>query len=287
MIFSFIITSLFLSYKARGFSYGMFHALSFGDLDEELFKNRIMNAAYKIIMYPMLLALLPVVVVSLFNRKNVKLCSFSLIFILYYCLLLGRRFPLLYLIVDLAIGLVFWGERIAKKTILKIEIIIIIMFVIIFLFTAWRKDAFKTGNWEPVYETFFLYLNLCLPVGDYWISRIDMLYKKNWLLGYSFSRALIDNLDLVFRFVGVRIRSETLNRIIEMPQNEYIYIGNGNRANAFATWVYYLYIDFRWVGVLAGSYLWGLMSTIKFIKILRTQNFYRYNFVHNRLYCIF
>lgn len=259
--FSFMIGMTMLSYLARGYSYAEFHRLVFGEFDEELFSNSVINHLYGRMMYPIVLAMIPVTIISLFSKKNRRDCTILLILILGYCVVVGRRFPLLYIVISLLMALPFFKLNIKKKTIRLIFISVVVMGSFILLLSAWRKDVFKTGDWSPVFASFYRYLNLCLPVGSHWVQYVDQNEPNHLLYGYSFFSGVFSNLDFVVRQVGIRwFYSVPAVDLMNIAQDNYIPISREVTANAFTTWVYHFYLDFRELGIIIGSLVFGLVA---------------------------
>lgn len=260
-VFTLMILMTAASYLLRGYSYSAFHRLAFGEFDETLFPNLTINTLYGRLMYPIVLAMLPIVVISGFSKKTRIPCLILGVIIFVYCMIIGRRFPLLYLAFNFVMALPFFKLGISKKQKRILLVLLLAMTAVIILLTAWRKDVFKTGDWSPVFASFYRYLNLCLPVGDYWIQYIDNNEPNTKLYGYATFNGIISNMDFVVRQMGSRIFfNEYGYNLMNAPQDNYIQISNDMTANAFTTWIYQLYLDFRIVGVIVGSFFFGLVS---------------------------
>ena len=158
----------------------------------------------------------------------------------------------------------------------KILLTLIGLSFVIILVTAWIKDAFTTGDWSPVFSTFYLYFNICLQIGDYWIQNVDNYRKDIVMHGYSFFKGVLNNLDFVFRQFGIHFfYNEYFEDIINAPQDNYINIGYISKFNAFTTWIYFFYLDFKEWGVIIGSIIWGWFTGIVEKHTLLYPNIYK------------
>lgn len=259
LIFSALILSIEITYLSNGFTYAQFHKLAFGDYEERMFTSSFLNQFYNKIMYPILLAILPVFAVFVFNKKERRMVILGVLAVFIYCLLIGRRFPLLYLIIDGLLAMELYRISIPKKWLKKFKLIVLVLLVLIILITAWRKKVFETGKWSEVFRTFYLYFQLCLPVGDYWFQSINQ--NQSITYGRGFFKGIIDSIDFITRQFGFRfLYNESFQQLYNMPQANYINIGSGQRANAFCTWIYFFYFDLREFGVVVGSFIFGAVT---------------------------
>lgn len=259
VLLAFVIALTFVFFNhMTSHSYGEFHNLAFGYEEDNLFVSNIANMLYNRLMYPITIAMVPVIVISFIAKKERLKCSISLVIIVLYCMLVGRRFPILYLAIDFVIALPFFNFKISTKQKKRVLCLVIVSILVIIFVTAWRRRVFETGDWSLVFQGFYTYLNTCLQIGDHWINQIDEHYKNTLLYGYSFFDGILINLNAVFKQFGITIfNNEFYSKIIDMPQETFINVASNMRYNAFATWIYFFYIDFRELGVILGSLFFG------------------------------
>ena len=261
LIFTVYVASIILNYFRQGYSYIEIHRIAFGDTEESLFTNKFMSRFYNLVMFGIVQAIIPVIIISFFTKNYRNISAVALLSIMGYCLLIGRRFPLLYMIIDIILVLPFTQLKLSRKNIRIIFISIFVLLLGIILFTAWRKKAFETGNWELVYSEFIKYFNISLPIGDYWVNYIDNYHSQTFLIGYSFFKGFLDNIHSLFKILGLDLVYSNLgSELINLPQDNYINIGFQKYYNAFASMIYFFYLDFRYLGVLFGCLIFGFIT---------------------------
>lgn len=255
-----------------GYSYGEVHGILYGNSDEvELFKSRLLNGINNRLLTPMLLAFIPVCVV-LFVKKQATYLSFTgLLLVIIYGIISSRRSMLAYIMVDFLLMLSLFSESIDQKRKKKLIIFSIAAFVIMVIITIFRKNLYESGNWSYAFDVFLKYFSLSVPVSDYWINHID--HTNIWTYGMAFFGGIFSLIDLFIRQLGIRFTPhETMTDLIHLTNEIFIPIGSGSYANAFVTWIFYFYLDFREVGVALGSLIFGFIIGRVELRIRNTKN---------------
>ena len=255
----FLILIIFKSIEhlRAGYSFGSLHTYLYGtDEDDHLFTNPIIFALYNKCMFPVTWVMIPVCIMLLFEKKEKGIALTSLVIILIYSLLSGRRVFILYMAIDVVLLTPVFSVNIYKEHKKLVLSIVLILIVFISLSTVLRLNISETGAWEEIYNQFFSYVGLSLPLGDFWIDQID----QSGIIGYGYAsfRGIIGILNSVFRLLSIpEFLRPDVSEMIGHTQTWFADIGNGHLGNAFVTWVFSFYLDGRIFGVVLGSFLFG------------------------------
>ena len=255
IVFIMLIGIKILGYLRSGFSYSRLHKYVSGLEEEQVFRSAIVNKIHELILYPVLLASIPAATIVVLRERKKLIGFVALALVVAYSLVSGRRLLLVYIVLDFVISMGFFGIRIPRKIQKKLFRYGLIAVALILLMTALRRNVFETRRWNEIYRQMYLYATLCLQVGDHWLGvvRAEGLHTY----GYSFLRGIVTLVHLPLSPLGVRIYSQEIAQIYNLTQSVRISIGHTQTANAFSTWVYYFYLDFRMVGVVLGSLFFG------------------------------
>lgn len=255
-----------------GYSYGEIHSILYGNNDEvELFKSRILNGINNRLLMPMILAFIPVCVVQFVKKETPNLSFMGLLLVIIYGIVSSRRMILVYIIVDFLLMLSLFSESINKRRKKRLVLITIVAFIIMVIITVFRKNLYEYGNWSYMFDVIIRYFSLCVPVSDYWIKHID--HTDIWTYGMAFFGGFFSLIDIFIRQIGIRfVPHETMTDLIRLVNEIYIPTGSGGYANAFVTWIFYFYLDFREVGVALGSLVFGFLIGRIELKMRNTDN---------------
>ena len=247
--------SLFYSLNAfrSGASYMEVRGSRLGYNDEQAFSNPIVGLFVTYFCGPAMTVLIPIAIVFLFKKQHKK---FSLI--VFLCALAdiissGGRIQIIYIVSQLIAAFFYYRKTISSKTKKIIKNATIIGIVMLFVLTSLRTSQ----NFLQAIYTYFT-----LPVGlfSYYTSIVDVnnfesfgaatFYPLFYVLASvaSFFGAKTSFLDNLIYYVG--LPQETWTSTL-FPTGSY---------NAFCSLFYFFYLDFRIVGIVLFSLLYGFMS---------------------------
>lgn len=247
--------SLFYSLNAfrSGASYMEVRGSRLGYSDEQAFSNPIVGLFVTYFCGPAMTVLIPIAIVFLFKKQHKK---FSLI--VFLCALMntvssGGRIQIIYIALQLIAAFLYYRRAISTKTKRTVTIAVIVGIVVLFVLTSLRTSQ----NFLQAIYTYFT-----LPVGlfSYYTSIIDInnfesfgaatFYPLFYVLASvaSFFGAKTSFLDNLIYYVG--LPQETWTSTL-FPTGSY---------NAFCSLFYFFYLDFRIVGIVLFSLLYGFIS---------------------------
>ena len=192
----------------------------------------------------------------------------------------GGRFDLLVLIfMYIFSSLIFFNDSIfihQNKNLSKNLVLILTASLIAVITTSYRSGgaidfhivSSLTIGLEVLFEQIVTYFNGAILAFQHSIAMKEKYYYP----GYGmFTLSGIDELlSLSLSFVGLNITPFNYNYTEIMDRN--IYIGNGFEFNALYTALYYGYMDFDILGVVAMGYILGFFSSLSINKLYIHQN---------------
>jgi hypothetical protein len=122
-----------------------------------------------------------------------------------------------------------------------------------------RKNILENGKWELLYENTYIYFALCIPLADYWLNWIDL--NGYLTLGVGTLSGVINLTNIFYSTIfGTNLPgTETILNVFNPVESNYIYVFQNAKCNAYVTWIFHLYADFREFGVIIGSLIFGLV----------------------------
>ena len=247
--------SFFSSLNAfrSGASYMEVRGSRLGYNDEQAFSNPIVGLFVNYFCGPAMTVLIPVAIVFLFKKQHRK---FSLI--VFLCVLMntvssGGRISIIYIALQLIATFLYYRRTISTKTKRTVTIAVIAGIVALFILTSLRTNQ----NFSQAIYAYFT-----VPVGlfSYYTSIVDInnfesfgaatFYPPFYVLASvaTFFGAKTSFLDNLIYYVG--LPQETWTSTL-FPTGSY---------NAFCSLFYFFYLDFRIVGIVLFSLLYGFMS---------------------------
>lgn len=172
----------------------------------------------------------------------------------------GGRWGLAYFIIELFVcyellkdkGRIISSIKITKKTKKKLIVLFIILIATVVIITELRWSG-------DIRKHFYLYLCGCVPLLDCKIQDIDKSGFYSIIFGsqYGIWSFFIPIIQKILG-ISIPVYQDSLTNV--MTGQEYCDIGGGSSFNAFVTSFYYLYADFRWLAVILGMMLFGLIA---------------------------
>lgn len=266
MIYSFI---RMLNLYFDGIPFGTIHAMYLNRGGEPFYTISILNQIHSKIVIPCIYCLIPIIVYYfLLDRKTYKwIIIVGFIDIFLYTVSTGSRTIIILLFTDAVLAIPLAKKYLNEeyyKWIKKSMILFIIITVIGILgYTAIRKGfAFENvGNiFTKIFEEGYKYISLCIPFSDQWIHTIDSIELfTNGKMTFFSVLSLIEWIFVQF------FRFETFSFLdvckdVSSQLEIMIPIFKNAECNAFVTFIFYFYSDFRLFGVVLFSSLWGCFS---------------------------
>ena len=274
--FFLIIITIFILYSftrmfslmLEGIPFGTIHAMYLNRGGEAFYQISFLNQIHSKIVIPCLYCLVPIIVyyTMVSFKKNFKYVLWGIADIALYTVATGSRSLIIFLLVDVVLALPFSGIILSKKDFKKIKriggIFATLLVVAGIYYTIIRK-GFTAANgvsvFSQVFGEIYKYFSLSIPLADYWVEQINahdiITYGKmsfnsilsiiEWIGAQFFSTGTFPFLDIC--------REVADNLELMQP------IFKDASCNAFVTFAFYFYIDFRLIGVLFLSSAWGFL----------------------------
>lgn len=266
---------------ATGLSLEQFHNIYLNRGAYSIFGSGLFELFIKRICVASVLMLTPLTIVMIFERKKEYWIAILLAFV---CILLnqlstGGRIALIYMFADILIALSIYKVSVPpkwKKRMLRIGTLLIIG---VLLITVLRKRILQNGKWELLYENIYIYFSLCIPLSDYWLKWIDANHYLT--LGVGAFSGIINLVNIFYaRLIGTNLAAATTVVNVFTPiETQYITVFKEASCNAYVTWIFHLYADFREIGVVVGSVLYGYCCGRTTKNAYRKGNAYRIAFL--------
>ena len=216
-------------------------------------------------------ALVPLIVTDKSSRKrNILLIEVLLFFALHIFVTGARSFIfdvafllVLYVLIDAKLSKRFSDvfHRIPKFV---IAIVVVLCVVFVVAVTALRRGDVKNVLLHELYNYFTMCFRLFNIHIDLMRANPDFTYGMTLLNGL-----LRLPLLLIRSFLGIpypALFQKAYDAIA--ANNDFYYIGTG-RGNSFVTVFYYFFMDFGYIGIVIGSFLYGYLSQSSYYSMLR------------------
>lgn len=254
------------------------------------FNNIVLNSnferAFNTYIVMPLIYLLPAIVIPEFIafRKRIRNLVLTIIVLVEFTICDGGRVPFFYCAVFVLCSLYIFRvdfksvvlsfRSTSKKTkriaiIAAIGVIAVAVYMIAHLSNS-RDINYSVGN------SIYSYFTGCFPFLEYNINIIDQNQVNTF--GTAFFHGILTIVFYVLNAAKLCAYPAFYNYVHEWGNvQEFIQIGSAN-FNAFVTPFYYFYMDFRYLGVLLGSAIYGLLS-IQIYHRMKSQETYHFKYV--------
>jgi oligosaccharide repeat unit polymerase len=172
----------------------------------------------------------------------------------------GGRWIIVYTAIEFVVGYFLLRDRNGEKNIVKITrkakvALIIVIFILIYVMDKVTTSRLSGG----FAQHFYIYLCGCIPFLN---SKLKFLSTHNyWTIIFSGQYGIWSFIaPYIYKLTGkyITFYSDAI-QVIGTTQT-YELIGTGQEYNAFVSIFYYLYADFRWIGVVLGMLLFGIVA---------------------------
>ncbi|MEK4385215.1 O-antigen polymerase [Solibacillus sp. FSL W7-1464] len=233
------------------------------------FSSGVINILYSYVAKPFTILLIPISAYYFFKeQRNTKYLLLAFILITMNVITDGGRFIVLYIIINYTIAFFMLKKPKEYKFKIKRNISFYLLVLFSFSFIIYITVAREVS----ISETAYVYLVGALPHLSY---RLEVFGDLNYSYTYGFSSLLgiirpffVVLQSIGFSFPELANYAEGLTMAIE----DAVLIGDGVRFNAFTTLFYNFYMDLGILGVVMGSFLYGLFSSFSYYKILNKMN---------------
>ncbi len=265
-IFELIISRRVVLLLRSGVEFSNIHDIVSGYKEATLLTTAIETYLNSWVVMPTIFVIIPIGLILLFNKTEMKwpiillfLCDIGL-----YIFIHGARIVLIYVFVYLLPLYGIYNIKISKKVKKRILLLLALAVVSMVILTFLRKDldASEEGAWDAIMSSVYQYFSVSMILLDHWVEVIDKMEFSSYGLA-----TLHGPLDFIFTFlnkVGLSWAklSET-SQVVSMTEKTFIPgLYNKGEFNAFVSIFYFFYIDFRMIGVVVGSFIYGIFCNI-------------------------
>lgn len=274
-----IILSLFVIYVSlrtfallfNGVKMGTIHAMYLNRGNEAFFESTILKEIHAKFAVPMLYCNCAIAAfLIVFRRRQYKMLKIICILnLIIWVVVTGGRFILAYFLMDLILAFSLSEISISEKAKKKIKIVIRkIMFLLIIIvvgYTIFRKGFLRSKEKgsviSQVWEEFYKYFSLSIPLFQYWIDRLD--FSQTLTYGTMSLYGILSNINwfIVKMRIGTLAFLADSNVLLSNIENMIPIFRNAS-CNAFVTCFFYFYADAGIIGIIIGSSLFGWISGI-------------------------
>ena len=265
-VFYFIVSIRVCYFLLNGTSYAIIRSMYQGYYGyASVFPNSAMKTIDTYFAHPFLYVLVPIILISFFEKKLKKRwLIISIGNIIMYLLCSASRFLLLYFIIELAFCICYYYRNLLKKYRKKIFKVLIALCMIIFLMTYIRSKTVSGGNYT-IMQNLYAYFTVEFPLMDYWLDYIPHGFYG---FGTAFLHGTFGVLSPVIRFLNIPMEKyNMLTKIIVPTEENFIGVFPWKKYNAFISIFYFFFLDFGYIGVLLEMFIFGcICSNINFTK---------------------
>ena len=244
--------------------------------DYTIVSNPIENTINLLFIQPIAFALPAICAVDIFyGEKNKHLITITVLMLLFKMMSTANRsgFLLLFIYI-LIVGLIFIrnsrslsfkNNRLLKRYKYLLLAIVIIASLVLVITTISRGVDLSTN----------IYLNLAIPprMFEIWSKTVQEVelhgYGETSLMGFLLPiKYIFNNILKIWDATNIN----AVYNMIQLTDVQWVWPGPKITANAYVSMFWNLYTDFRYGGILVGSFLYGTISAQSFWNAIRTNN---------------
>lgn len=244
--------------------------------DYTVMSSPIENAINLLFIQPISFALPAICAVDIFyGAKNKRLIIITVLMLLFKMMSTANRsgFLLLFIYILIA-GLIFIrnrhssnfkNNRLLKRYKYLLFGIIIVAGLVLVITTISRGVDLSTN----------IYLNLAIPprMFEIWSKKVQEAglqgYGETSFMGFLFPvKYIFNNVLKIWDATNIN----AVYNMIQLTDVQWVWPGPKITANAYVSMFWNLYTDFRYEGILVGSFLYGTISAQSFWNAIRTNN---------------
>lgn len=205
-------------------------------------------------------ALFPIVLMDSKSRKKHFLLIELILFFALHIFVTGARsfiFDLVfviivYLLIDAKLSRRFteFFNRIPKSLVRLIGMGAIALFAIM--------TSLRRGSIDTIFHEIYAYFTMCFRLFDTHINI--MLSNPDYTYGMTLLHGLLRIPLLLLKFIGIPYPSAYQKAIDAINANNVFYAVGKGSGNSFVTCFYYMFMDFGYVGIVIGCFVYGYFS---------------------------
>lgn len=236
---------------SSGMSLSMIRASYYGMHGHEQYWNTTAFSFFidKYFVAPLKLLVTPIALTYCFKRKiNWKILLIALFVIVSDVITSGGRFILVYVMVQAAAAFLVTKKKIAITS--KVKKIITVIVIVAFCGIAYLTHDRNVGYslWQGIFE----YLCCCIPLLNHYVPQMDMAtFGTASLFGF-----INPILTFTNQIISVVTPYENAMLGVLNTQNA-VRLSPSITTNAFVTCFFYPYLDFGWLGLGLGMFVYG------------------------------
>lgn len=273
-----VLSSLLFSFKTygllkQGYSYSYIRNIYQGyDLNVSYINNPIEQSIRNWIALPLETIIPTIAICLLVNKKKIK-CFFPLMFVdqFLYVFYSQNKGVLAYAVIYLFIVLVSYWKTINKRIKKIISRIIIGGSVAVIVLFAVRNT---TSSNYTLNETLYKYVCGCVNMLDEKIKYADQNDINTY--GMSMLYGFVTPIESILGFTPIG-KSSFFDYVtsVQLDKDVFIRIGWTRWMNAYCTTFYDFYLDFRFWGIMLGSFILGNISEIGYNRLILSRKNHR------------
>lgn len=249
-----------LNFLKNGTSYYFIRRMYQGYEEISFFTNSLEAYFSSYIAIPIAYLLSIYIVLSFFKDKKIdKTLLLSIISIMLYIFVSANRIIMIQMLICFIYMFFFFGKKIPKKVKKGIIRIGGLMVVSILLVSIFKENKVNGSYYDWGFlKGLYSYFSIPIPLLDHWVKYVDN--NSFYSFGVTFFRAPLNIINMLFLKplkIDFSLLNETINYI--NVTDSFVRVFPRHEYNAFATMFYYFYLDFRELGVLIGSIIWGII----------------------------
>jgi len=214
---------------------------------------------YNYFAKPFSVAIIPLAAIAVFKRDTNKIfVVFTIIIIIESVFIDGGRFVIYFLACNFFVAYKFFGKTFQSRTEKRkgrfiITIAIIVSFAFIWVVSVSRGIA-------DIGQSLYHYVCGCVPHLDLRIQEV--LHNGSITYGYASNNGIIEFILTMFENIGISFPNSYIQARALMNVENIVNISKTGFGsfNAFVGPFFYLYLDFRWIGIIFGMGLYGFSS---------------------------
>lgn len=221
--------------------------------------NRILITYVTYFCGPALTALIPIAVVSWFDRKRPIFCLAVVSCLVAGVVASGGRITLVYVVGQLVVALAFFRGQISKQA--KKILLLVVIFAVVGVVAL---SILRSGT--SLFLSIYSYLSVPMALLSHFVATVDAAGFHSFGASFLYPFTYLSNVAARIIGIGGGFLGDVVH-YVALPQEEWVSgLFPGRVYNAFATMFYYFYLDFGIVGIPIFSGLFGALLTYVFRK---------------------
>lgn len=222
-----------------------------------IFGSTLVKQLELYIAQPVMRAAIPIFAIEITGKgKMTPLATMALAVAGLYTFSKFGRFALLYIIADVILCYFIIGKNIDRRTKKKIKRVVLlgivgICLVLVYLSVyRWENETFSYA------QSIYGYFSIPIPLLDFWTKRIDAVNAYSF--GNSYVLGFMGFVTRVLKRVGISLPAYATATLYNYNLvDSFVYIFPGQKYNAYVSMFFAFYLDFREIGVFAGTLIFG------------------------------